>query len=104
MQGSGLATEIIASSEDYRAFIKIKAINSSGFINSSDIENIKFWLRKYEIRKEFIDNDWDVSDDELINSVYINDIIGIQQLEQVLSKFLNNFALLDVEWKCDNPL
>ncbi|WP_130611461.1 hypothetical protein [Cohnella abietis] len=63
-----------------------------------------FWLRKYEVPDEYIENDWDVSDDELTNSIHVIGIVGIEALEEIVSKYLNDIVLLDVDWKCDNPL
>jgi len=111
--GKSLALEISSTSDDTRAFIVVHAYQQDGhiggvkvsrYLNSIDKSRTLFWLRKYEIEKEYIENEWDVSDDELINSIFIKDIKDIGQLEIELSKYLSDFSSLDVEWKCDNPI
>lgn len=104
INGTGLATEVVSTSDDKRAFIKIKAVYTTSFINTTDITKLRFWMRKYEIDKEYIENDWDVTDDELVNSVHIKGIEGLEKLEDTLANYLSDFSVLDVEWKCDNPL
>lgn len=102
--GTELACELIATESYYRAFLVTQAINPSKFLNSKEISKIKFWLRKYEVRKEYLINNWDVSNDELINSIHLKDIVGIELLEQELRKYISDFSLLQESWKCDNPL
>ena len=114
LTGNSLSTEIPSTSNDLRAFVVIHAyrfdvvrqcaVRLSKFLNSSDKAEAVFWLRKYEIKKEYIENDWDVADDDLTNSIFINGIKDIEQLECELSKYLDDFAVLDVGWKCDNPI
>jgi len=111
--GTALAVEIPSTFEDSRAFVSISAYcyNEMGttakvskFLNGKDKKNMFFSLRKYEVRKEYIENDWDVCDEELLNSVFITDIKSIEELENELSKYLNDYSKLDGAWKCDNPL
>ena len=111
--GTALAAEISSTSENLRAFISIgtycynengRAAAVSKFLNGKDKKSIRFILRKYEIPKEYIENDWDVCDEELINSVFINTIKSIDKLESELSKYLDDFSKLDCAWKCDNPI
>ena len=109
--GNTLAVETISSSPDMRAFVVIAAYRLdekgmgyrvSKFLNNND--NIFFWLRKYELKNEYIDNDWDVSEEELVNSFFVNNINSIEELESLLSNFLDDYSKLDVEWKCENPV
>lgn len=111
--GNSLAVEVSSTSDDMRAFVVISAyrydenrvgINVSRFLNDRDKDNTLFWLRKYEVKKEYIENEWDVSDEELVNSVFINDIKNMEELENELSKYLDDYSGLDVEWKCENPI
>lgn len=102
--GNTLALEIHSSSEERRAFVVVSAVEGGGKLNTSDTSNIKYWLRKYEVPVEYHENDWDVSDDELINSIHVEGISGLENLEKELSKYLSDFSKMDVEWKCDNPL
>ncbi|NEN87035.1 hypothetical protein [Paenibacillus elgii] len=104
ISGNALAIEIPAISEERRAFIVVKAVSTKSMLNTSDASIMKFWLRRYEIPKTYIENDWDVSDEELVDSVHLKDILGIDQLEQELSDYLEDFTKMDVEWKCENPL
>jgi len=109
--GNTLAVETISSSPDMRAFVVIAAYRLdekgmgyrvSKFLNNND--NIFFWLRKYELKNEYIDNDWDVSEEELVNSFFVNNINSIEELESLLSNFLDDYSKLDIEWKCENPV
>ena len=102
--GNTLSCEILTSQENIRSFLTVSAVTSHRYINTADPSSMVFWLRKYEVPAEYIENDWDVSDDELINSIHIKEIVGIAGLEEIVNKYLNNIQLLDVEWKCDNPL
>ena len=102
--GNTLSCELATSHEKMRSFLTVSAVSSNRFINSTDPETMMFWLRKYDVPEEYIENDWDVSEDELFNSIHIKEIVGIAGLEEIVNKYLNNIQLLDVEWKCDNPL
>lgn len=48
-------------------------------------------------------NDWDVADEELLESVHIIGIIGIKNLELELAKYVDDFGRLVSEWNCYNP-
>ncbi|NQX65933.1 hypothetical protein HQN90_07310 [Paenibacillus alba] len=104
LTGNGLACEVEAGSELNRAFVKVQVINKQKYLNKIEPNSARFYLRKYEVPSKYIDNDWDVSDDELFNSVHEVDIVGIKNLEKQLAKYLDNFGILVNEWKCDNPL
>ncbi|NLM58358.1 MAG: hypothetical protein GX194_04410 [Clostridium sp.] len=113
MVGNSLAAEILPTSGDLRCFVVIGAymINENGsktavskYLNAKNKENCLFWLRKYEVRKEYIENDWDVTQDELVNEEFITDIKSIEDLENELDKYLQDYSRLDLEWRCDNPL
>ena len=110
--GNCLSIEIPSTSDDRRAFISIgsyrydengRTTKVSKFLSDKDNVNTLFWLRKHEVNKEYIENDWDVCQDELINAVYIKDI-NFEALVKELSKFLDDFSGLDVSWKCDDPM
>jgi hypothetical protein len=79
-------------------------VEGNTYLNTTNPEIIRFWLRRYEIPCDYIDNDWDVTDDDLVDSIHIANIVGISQLEQILAQYLDDFSKLDSEWKCDNPL
>lgn len=102
--GNTLALEILSSSEERRAFVVVSAVEGGGKLNTSDTSKMKYWFRKYEVPIEYLENNWDVSDDELVNSVHIKEILGLENLEKELSKHISDFSKMDVEWKCDNPL
>ena len=108
--GTGLAAEIPSTSSELRAFVEIGsytktlrgAAKPSKFLNVDD-SNLRFWIRKYEARKKDIENDLDITQDELINSIYVNDIQSIEDLEAEIGKYLGDFSLLQVKWKVDAP-
>lgn len=113
MTGNDLAMEIDTELSEVRAFVVIRAYNQNGqlggapvskYLNNMDKSEIRFLLRRYEIKKEYVESDYDISDDELVNSVFIKNIESIDQLEFELSKYLDDFSGIDVGWKCDNPI
>ncbi|MNI83505.1 hypothetical protein D3C73_1403190 [compost metagenome] len=104
LTGIGLACELDASSDMNRAFVKIQSTDKQKYLNKAEPDTARFYLRKYEVPIEYLENGWDVSDDELEKSVHIKDIIGIKSLEKQLIKYLDHFSRLIAEWRCDNPL
>jgi hypothetical protein len=111
--GNRLSVEIKSTTINTRLFLVVGsyvrnergvAVRMSKILNDKNKDNAVYYFRRYEINKDYIDNNLDVSEDELINSVYINNIKNIEQLENELSKYLDNYSALDVEWKCDNPI
>lgn len=57
-----LALETPSPSVERRAFVVVSAVERRK-LNTADPSNMKYWLRKYEIPIEYLENDWDVSDD-----------------------------------------
>ncbi|NQX71661.1 hypothetical protein HQN90_36845 [Paenibacillus alba] len=102
--GTGLACEISASSDNNRAFVKVQVIENQKYLNSQDKNVAHFFLRKYEVPADYIENDWDVTDEVLIGSVHIIGIKGIKQLVFHLNMYVDDLSSLVGEWKCDNPL
>lgn len=103
--GMTLVAELASVYEDHRAFVTLWASKgASRFLNTVQPEKIVFCLRRYDVKCAYIDNDWDVTDDELTDSVHLVDIKGLSTLESVLSVYLDDFAKLDGSWRRDNPL
>lgn len=110
--GNSLAAEMPATSEKRRAFVVIGAYREDGSAGGSRVskflnapqDDVRFWFRKYEIPREYIENGWDVSDDDLYEAMWRNGITDIEELENEVGEFLQDFAGLDVSWRRDNPL
>jgi len=112
--GNDLAVEIPALAPDCRAFVVIGAYRDdheglggsrvSNYLNASDQEDVRFWFRKYEIETVYIENDWDVAESDLQDSLFKNDIASVEELEQILGVYLEDFSGLDVSWRHDNPV
>lgn len=111
--GVKLASELRASDYNLRCFISIFAyqynehgeyIGMSRYLKNIEDEEIFFVLRKYEIPDDFIKNSWYVSEDDLINSVYIEDVRGFENVEEEILKYMGDISNLQPEWKCDIPL
>lgn len=112
--GNNLAAEIPASSNDRRAFVVIGAYlpteRAAGgarppkALNSPELEGLRFWLRSYEVERRYLDNDWDVAEEDLHRSVLRRRIASFEELERALAAYLDDFAALDVEWRRDNPV
>lgn len=111
--GVKLATELISSNSNLRKFLTIrgysyndegKVVDLSKFLNKKIASNIYFVLRCYEVSVDYYINDWDVTEDELINEIYQDDINGIEELESELIKYIQDFSVLKPEWYCENIL
>jgi hypothetical protein len=108
--GNDLAAKITASNNDFRAFVSIGSYlpspgggrRPSNILNAKNQDKIRFWLRKYEIHKDYIENMWDVSDNDLRNSSFRNEISSLDELETELGKYLEDFSQLGLTH--DNPL
>ena len=73
-------------------------------MNTNIRNDIFFELHCYEISDIYYINHWDVTEDDLVNEIYKDDIKGITALEKELIKYLNDFSLLKPEWYCDSLL
>ncbi|MDR2940788.1 MAG: hypothetical protein LBV08_10810 [Clostridiales bacterium] len=113
LTGKTLAAEIPSSANGLRSFVSTGAYridemgrsqSPSKFINSKYQDEYKFWFWCYEIGVEFIENGWDILDGDLINPTYKKGINSVKELEHELVKYLEDLSILDVEWRCDNPL
>ena len=108
--GNDLAAEVTASNNDFRAFVSIGSYlpspgggrRPSKILNAKNQDKIRFWLRKYEIHKDYIENMWDVTDNDLRNSSFRNEISSLDELEAELGKYLEDFSQLGLTH--DNPL
>ena len=111
--GVKLAAELEASDCNLRCFISIFAyqfnelgeyVEMTKFLKTVNDEDVFFTLRKYEIPDEFIKNGWYASEDDLVNSVYIEDIRGYKNIGDELLKYMSDLSSLEPEWKCEIPL
>jgi hypothetical protein len=106
-----MTAELQASSPELRAFVVIGAYvqtqsgprRPSKMLNAEQ-DNLRFWLRKYEVSRYALAMDEDISDEDLIHAIYIHDIQSIDQLEQELAQHIQDFSCMEVSWKVDNPL
>lgn len=108
--GNNLAAEIQSSSPELRAFIVNGAyvLTSSGPVRPSKYlnanhNNIRFWLRKYEVNKLDLEMDRDFTHHDLLDSIYLKDIQSIEELEKELGKYIQDFSIMQASWKVDNP-
>lgn len=46
---------------------------------------------------------FDISEEELFDSIYLKDIESISQMEGELKKYLQDFTLLKGAWNVDHP-
>ena len=112
MTGVKLASELKPSKENFRKFITIFAYEYDlkgkckpmTKMLKSNVENVFFELRIYEIPIEYFKNNWDVSDDDLINDIRIEDIKGMDNLESKLSEYIDDISIFKPEWNFENPL
>ena len=109
--GTQLAVELPCISPERRAFVVIGAYiqTSRGAkkppkVLNADRSDVRFWLRKYEVKKSDLENHLDITDHDLIDSIYLDDIQSIEQLETTLEMYIQDFSLMEVAWKVDNPV
>lgn len=111
--GVALAAEIPASSSKLRHFVVIKgyAIDEHGkrqrlsnALNSNKAETAFFLIRDYELQALYLENGYDLTEQDCENYSYIDNLKGIANAEAELIKHIKDFTLLVAEWKCDNPL
>ena len=109
--GIKLAKELKASELCYRKFSTIQgyiyndkghAIKPDKFLKANKINDILFEVRIYELSIEYYTNGWDVTEDDLVNEIYIDDIKGIEELELILNKYITDYSDLKPEWYSDN--
>jgi hypothetical protein len=107
--GTRLAAEIPASSESRRAFLVVGAYRDdpmrpdsvSRFLNA-DHRSDQFWLRTFEIDRDHIGRP--DSDDFIHELADQEGISTIEELERLLSQYLNDLSALDVHWRLDYPV
>lgn len=111
--GNALAAELTASRPGLRKFIVVKGVELnerrqwkqlSKVLNTDKCEKAVFMIRLYELPKEFLTNNWDVTEDVLTDDKTIDQLQGIPALEKELKEYLDDFSVFVPEWKCENPL
>lgn len=111
--GVKLATELRATNDNLRKFLTVQGysydvngeiIEFNKILNKNILNDIYFELRCYEISVDYYINHWDVTEDNLINEIYQDDIKGIDALELQLKKYIEDFSVLKPEWYCENLL
>ena len=110
--GIKLATELESDNCNTRKFLTVqgysydegKVVGLKKVLSSNILNNIYFELRCYELSIDYYTNNWDVTEDEFLNEIYLDDIKGIEALETELSAFLGDFSVLKPEWECENLL
>ncbi len=111
--GVKLVTELRATNDNLRKFLTVQGysydvngeiIEFNKILNKNILNDIYFELRCYEISVDYYINHWDVTEDNLINEIYQDDIKGIDALELQLKKYIEDFSVLKPEWYCDNLL
>ena len=110
--GVQLSTEISPSSSELRHFVSVRGYveTKRGFelpdriINENKIGTTVFWIRDYEVPKDYIENDWEIPDDKIVNYIYIKGIVGIENVQKEVKEHISDLSLLEPHWKCDAPL
>ena len=110
--GVQLSAEIISSSSELRHFVSVRGYIETDcgiklldkIISEDKIETTVFWISNYEVPKEYIENDWEIPDDKIMNYIYIKGIVGIENVQKELKKHISDLSLLKPHWKCDAPL
>ena len=111
--GVKLATELKSSGINLRKFLTIlgyirsengKAVTPDKYLKPDKINSLLFEVRIYELPLEYYTNNWDVTDDDLVNDIYMDDIKGLEKLESILNDYITDFSELKPEWLVDTLL
>ena len=110
--GVQLSAEIPSSLPELRHFVSVRGYieTKCGIelldktISEDKIETTNFWIRDYEVPNEYIENDWVIPDDKILNYIYIKGIVGIENVQKELRKHISDLSLFVPHWKCDAPL
>ncbi len=111
--GVKLAAELKSSGVNLRKFLTIlgyirsengKAVTPDKYLKPDKINRLLFEVRVYELPLEYYTNKWDVTDDDLVNDIYMDDIKGLEKLESILNDYITDFSELKPEWLVDTLL
>lgn len=111
--GCTLAAELKPTDSRLRHFITVFGYELSAeghyrqisrTISEQKVQSTYFQIRDYEIPVEYYHNGLEISDSILKNDRILEGICGIYDLEEELTRYLSDFALLIPERECDNPL
>lgn len=103
-----LSAEISPSSSELRHFVSVRGYIETErgkrlldkFIGEDKQETIVFFIRDYEVPKEYIENDWEIPDNKILNNIYIEGIVGIENVQKELKEHISDLSLLEPHWKC----
>lgn len=107
-----LSAEISSSSPELRHFVSVRGYIETergkdvldNYINESKLETTVFFIMDYEVPKEYIENDWEIPDNMIKNYIFIEGIVGIENVQKELKKHIPDLSLLETHWKCAAPL
>ncbi len=66
--------------------------------------DLRFWLHKYEVTKHHLEQGGEISEKQLLNVISLDALEDIEQLEQEVRKYLQDFSLLQAARKFDPPV
>lgn len=107
-----LSAEISSSSPELRHFVSVRGYIETewgkdvldNYINESKLETTVFFIMDYEVPKEYIENDWEIPDNMIKNYIFIEGLVGIENVQKELKKHIPDLSLLETHWKCAAPL
>ena len=110
--GVHLSAEIAASSPGLRHFVTVAGYAEKDgrkkqldkYISAEKRETTVFLIRDYEVPKEYIENDWEIPDRDIKNEVYIEGIVGIENIQKELTERISDLSLLVPHWECAAPI
>lgn len=104
LTGNELAAELPPSTSGRRAFIVVGAYREVGipggapvskYLNS-DQSDVRFWLRKYEVDMDSINQGKKLSEEDAYNHVLRTGIPSVAAVEAELAKYLDDFSHLGI--------
>ncbi|MBQ8967556.1 hypothetical protein [Ruminococcus sp.] len=111
--GTALCAELPAACEGDRRFVLIipYVINEQGtkdipdkILDEAKYESTLFCLRDYEYPADYIANDFEVSDKDVIRLRDEGEIKGISALQDMLAEFVSDFSIFVPSWETDDIL
>ena len=107
-----LSAEIPSSSPELRHFVSVRGYIETergkdvldNYINESKLETTVFFIMDYEVSKEYLENDWEIPDNMIKNYIFIEGIVGVENVQKELKRHIPDLSLLETHWKCDAPL
>lgn len=113
LNGVVLACELNSKTPEIRKFLTVKSFHAlskgkyipwNNTIKFCNTDDVVFIIHYYSVFSNFIENDYDIGEEDLVEDIIIDNIYSWNELYHKLSEIIDNFDILTPQWNCDNPL